>query len=234
MIKILIVDDEPIKAQLIRDDYLDGYDCTIDIATSYLTAVNKLRDNKYDLVISDENLPDEDNCLLGTGHGLKKAHLAEHPECRFILYTASPELIDNKNVKAECVPFDKLRNAIQNAIYLMSTPKTEDEKPQIVPMKNGEIMAAPQKFNWLALLPLAILIIGFIGGYKVMAYKVDSTDAKVSTHCAQDALYKEQVSKQFTCTEVATARLEEQTKALKEAINELTREIKRRNKQEPY
>lgn len=146
MIKILIVDDEPVKAQWIRDDCLLGYDCEIEIATSYLSAVGKLRDNKYHLVISDENLPDEENNVLGAGHVLKKYHLAEHPECRFILYTADPDLVENKDVKADCIAYgDHLKRAIHNAIYLMCQPKNREEEPQKISEMESRIMAS--EFN---------------------------------------------------------------------------------------
>jgi CheY-like chemotaxis protein len=239
MIKILIVDDEPVKAQWIRDDCLLGYDCEIEIATSYLSAVGKLRDNKYHLVISDENLPDDENNMLGAGHVLKKYHLAEHPECRFILYTADPELVENKDVRADCVAYgDHLRTAIHNAIYLMCQPKTEEEKPQVVPMKNGEIMPNPVKVNWSLLISAAAfaatLFVGY-GTYAVTTYKVNTTDTKVASHCTANDIDKEKTASRFNSVELATARLEEQTKNLTDAVKALTTEIRKSNRKlEPY
>lgn len=235
MIKILIVDDEVSKLHTIRDVYLDGYDVHLEMATSYLSAVNKLRDNEYHIVISDENLPDEENCLLGTGHGLKKAHLTEHPDCKFILYTACPELIENRDVRADCVAFgEPLQKAIQNTIYLLSLPKTEDEKPQNISTRNGEPMANPVKTNWsLLIAALAFIgtIMGSYGTYAVTTYKVDSTDAKVSSHCSDNEIFKEKTEVRFVSGELATARLEEQTKTLTDAVKELTQELKRNRRQ---
>ena len=62
MKKILIVDDEPIIVELFAEYLSETYE--VDICTNSLKVNSMISENKYDLVISDYNMPGLDGMAL--------------------------------------------------------------------------------------------------------------------------------------------------------------------------
>ncbi|HYE05279.1 MAG TPA: histidine kinase dimerization/phospho-acceptor domain-containing protein [Planctomycetota bacterium] len=70
---VLVVDDEPLVAELLRDCFADAGWSTID-CTTMAEALARLRDTPVRAVLADVNLPD------GNGADLLRLALSEHPE----------------------------------------------------------------------------------------------------------------------------------------------------------
>ncbi len=105
--KILVVDDEPIIAQLIVDMLtVDGYD--VDIAFDGLAALERIGCRGYDLILSDLRMPELD------GLGLYRELERNRPELarRFVFITGTSEhtdyagLIGDLAVPVLTKPFD--------------------------------------------------------------------------------------------------------------------------------
>jgi CheY-like chemotaxis protein len=105
--KILVVDDEPIIAQLITDVLSgDGYD--VDVASDGLIALEHIDRDAYDLILSDLRMPGLD------GLGLYRQLEQNRPELarRFVFITGTSEhtdyagLIGDLPVPVLTKPFD--------------------------------------------------------------------------------------------------------------------------------
>lgn len=105
--KILVVDDEPIIAQLITDVLSgDGYD--VDVASDGLIALEHIDRAAYDLILSDLRMPGLD------GLGLYRQLEQHRPELarRFVFITGTSEhadyagLIGDLPVPVLTKPFD--------------------------------------------------------------------------------------------------------------------------------
>jgi len=105
--QILVVDDEPIIAQLIVDVLtIDGYD--VDIAFNGLAALERIAGRGYDLILSDLRMPELD------GLGLYRELERSRPELarRFVFITGTSEhtdyagLIGDLAVPVLTKPFD--------------------------------------------------------------------------------------------------------------------------------
>jgi two-component system NtrC family sensor kinase len=105
--RILVVDDEPIIAQLIVDMLtVDGYD--VDTAPDGLAALERIGGRTYDLILSDLRMPGLD------GLGLYRELEQNRPELarRFLFITGTSEhtdyqgLIGELSVPVLTKPFD--------------------------------------------------------------------------------------------------------------------------------
>jgi two-component system NtrC family sensor kinase len=107
--RILVVDDEPIIAQLIVDMLtVDGYD--VDTAPDGLAALERIGGRAYDLILSDLRMPGLD------GLGLYRDLERNRPELarRFLFITGTSEhtdyqgLIGELSVPVLTKPFDMM------------------------------------------------------------------------------------------------------------------------------
>ncbi|HET9854548.1 MAG TPA: response regulator [Methylomirabilota bacterium] len=105
--KILVVDDEPIIAQLITD-VLSGEGYDVDVASDGLIALEHIDRDAYDLILSDLRMPGLD------GLGLYRQLEQNRPELarRFVFITGTSEhtdyagLIGDLPVPVLTKPFD--------------------------------------------------------------------------------------------------------------------------------
>ena len=113
--RILVVDDEPIIAQLITDVLGgDGYD--VDTASDGLVALERIDRHAYDLILSDLRMPGLD------GLGLYRELEQNRPELarRFVFITGTSEhtdyagLLGDLTVPILTKPFDV--SALQNLV----------------------------------------------------------------------------------------------------------------------
>ena len=224
-LKVLIVDDVAICAEEIRDTYLSQYDCIVKIVLSYVSAVDELRDNKYNLMLLDYRLTVKNGCVISTGMMIRDDCLKNHNESRIIVYTGAIESVPETD-RVNCVDRKDLGAAINKEIFYLSQPKNDDEKPVTI-IKESEMPKLP-KINYSVLITVVLLITATVIGYDRTRVKVDSTEAKLLTHCADDMVYREKLAIKIEESKIATARLEEQTKSLTKAVDELIREMKKK------
>ena len=122
-INILIVDDDPSKSRLIRDVLAETpYNLNIDISANYENAVGKIRDYSYSIIAFDYNLG-----AKWTGKDLKDIHRRYNPNCKCILYSGSPDIIEDKSTYAETIDFEHLADAIINTIEVINI-ETDSER----------------------------------------------------------------------------------------------------------
>jgi CheY-like chemotaxis protein len=107
--QILVVDDEPVIAQLVADILAaEGYD--IDTAPNGIVALERIAGKVYDLILSDLRMPELDG--LGFYHELEQ----ERPELlrRFVFITGTSEhpdyqgFLDEVRVPVLKKPFDMI------------------------------------------------------------------------------------------------------------------------------
>ncbi|MFZ2448076.1 MAG: response regulator [Syntrophobacteraceae bacterium] len=84
MARVLVVDDDEDLLFLISE-YLDAYGFDFDIANSAALARRRLKEFRYDAIISDLNMPGE------TGLDLFRHVSARYPELPFVLMTGCPD-----------------------------------------------------------------------------------------------------------------------------------------------
>src|SRR5215467_13942709 len=82
--RILVVDDDPLVIRLIMDTLnVDGYD--VDSAENGPAALEKLRQGRFDLILSDLHMPQLDG--VGLYRALTEGQ--EHPATRIVFLTGS-------------------------------------------------------------------------------------------------------------------------------------------------
>lgn len=87
MIRVLIVEDDPMVAKINRNyiESVDGF-MIVSIATNYIEAINILKNNNIDLVLLDVYLP------KGDGISILKEIRKKQLKCDVIMVTASAEI----------------------------------------------------------------------------------------------------------------------------------------------
>lgn len=84
--RILVVDDEEEIRTLLRRALTRSFSCQIDTAASGLEALEFIRANHYNLMITDLSMPEMD------GLSLFKVVKERHPDIQVIVLTAAPSL----------------------------------------------------------------------------------------------------------------------------------------------
>ena len=254
-LRILIVDDFKSRLKMLAKTITE-YGCIADYASTYEDAVGKL-ENNYDLIAIDHFLHCGSMSDKGTGHDLKKSYLSRHPNSnvRIIQYSGNVKMIEDNDVQNETVDTMLVQEMIIDFIEKYSTATTKDKihahtKPLKQEPKQEQIfvpppmpapVSVPAKIEgnnmqkWpigtmlSATVTVIILIAGIIGSYSVAQYKIDSTQAKVTTHCSDDAIYREkQAAKELQTVATMTELITMQREILKN-IDELKREVKKIN-----
>lgn len=81
---ILLVDDDPLIAELVVDILgMDGYD--VETAADGVTALEKLQDRRYDLIVTDLHMPKLD----GSGFYRELLKRRAHPSKKIIFLTGT-------------------------------------------------------------------------------------------------------------------------------------------------
>ena len=62
-VRVLLVEDEPIQ-QMVTREILESFQCKVDIAESGKKGLAKLKKEKYDIVLTDNNLGDITGCEM--------------------------------------------------------------------------------------------------------------------------------------------------------------------------
>lgn len=223
MIKILLVDDMPQKLEIVSG-WLVKYPVDIIFVSTYENACDQIVED-FDLVICDYFLHKTDVDNPGTGKLFKDAYRKMHSECFFILYSGGRDLIKDDATRAETIDNSEetLRAAIVAKIELIMAGK----RPE--PVKEVEIMPKIERVPLSVLITLALLVLTSVAGYSVTKYKTDTTETKLVQHCSSDDIFKEKLAVKLQDAQIATARLEEQTKALTKAVDELVKELKKQH-----
>lgn len=227
-LKILLVDDEPLKLGLIRE-WLTGYDCHITFATTYESAVDKIGDN-FDLIVCDYFLHSLDMQNPGTGKVFKDSYCRLHSNTIFILYSGDKSLISDPAIRVECVDVteESLRKTILAKIVILCEPKNDYEKPVDNSKCVDEVSVTKlTRVSIGTLVTLIGIVIAGTSGYAVNDYRIDTNESKIVQHCTDEELYRKDVSCQLEQTRLATARLEVEARNLTKAVDELTQELKR-------
>ncbi|WP_298665907.1 PAS domain S-box protein [uncultured Methanofollis sp.] len=122
MISLLLVDDEPALLDIGRVFLEESGDLRVDIATTVTEALDKLREGRYEAVVSDYDMPDMDGITF-----LKEVRLCR-PDLPFILFTGKGRekvVIDALNSGADfylqkggdpVAQFTELSHKVQQAV----------------------------------------------------------------------------------------------------------------------
>jgi len=184
MAKILLVDDDTTFCLMLKT-WLTKRGFQVDEAFSYQEALSKTKGTKYDVVLTDLRLPDED------GMHLLKSIKTVTPEVQVLLMTGYADIhtavqamkLGAFDYVAKPVIPDEILKKIQDALELKAHPvgKKREKKGQAVTYIKGTSQEADKLYEYIRLVAptmMTVLITGESGSGKEYIARLIHTQSK--------------------------------------------------------